>query len=147
MIVSHFVVGVAAPLSNIVFHKTHLKSSSGDSSERPLHSSLHSAGPSRKRCRSSVDSVPSSMPVMGSLGGRRILDDPIKTEVDMGLVLVLGRCRVHVAIGHSPRDVSDGGPFESRRSDFIRVRRDRDDIGGRLEGSSCYVERNLGYRP
>ncbi|GKC12748.1 hypothetical protein Tco_1009530 [Tanacetum coccineum] len=43
------------------------KSSSGDSSERPLHSSSHSAGPSRKRCRSSVDSVSSFTPVMGSL--------------------------------------------------------------------------------
>ncbi|GJW37046.1 putative reverse transcriptase domain-containing protein [Tanacetum coccineum] len=39
----------------------------GDSSERPLHSSSHSAGPSRKRCRSPVDSVTSSMPVIGSL--------------------------------------------------------------------------------
>nr|GEZ88196.1 hypothetical protein [Tanacetum cinerariifolium] len=46
-------------------------SSSGDSSERPLHSSLHSAGPSRKRCRSSVDSVPSSTPVIGSLAPTR----------------------------------------------------------------------------
>ncbi|GKB58011.1 hypothetical protein Tco_0914197 [Tanacetum coccineum] len=49
---------------------THLngsQSSSGDSSERPMHSSSHSAGPSRKRCRSPVDSVPSSTPVMGSL--------------------------------------------------------------------------------
>ncbi|GJZ59776.1 hypothetical protein Tco_0615592 [Tanacetum coccineum] len=41
--------------------------SSGDSSERPLHSSSPSAGLSRKRCRSLVDYVPSSTPVMGSL--------------------------------------------------------------------------------
>ncbi|GJR79911.1 hypothetical protein Tco_0150696 [Tanacetum coccineum] len=47
------------------------KSSSGDSSERPLHSSSHSAGPSRKRCRSPVDSVPSSTLVMGSLAPTR----------------------------------------------------------------------------
>nr|GEW30865.1 hypothetical protein [Tanacetum cinerariifolium] len=39
----------------------------GDSSERPLHLSSHSAGPSRKRCRSSTDSVPLSTPVTGSL--------------------------------------------------------------------------------
>ncbi|GKA30440.1 putative reverse transcriptase domain-containing protein [Tanacetum coccineum] len=45
--------------------------SSGDSSERPLHSSSHSAGPSRKRCRSPVDFVPSSTPVMGSLAPTR----------------------------------------------------------------------------
>nr|GEX76384.1 retrovirus-related Pol polyprotein [Tanacetum cinerariifolium] len=43
------------------------ESSFGDSSERPLHSSSHSAGPSHKRCRSPIDSVPSSTPVMGSL--------------------------------------------------------------------------------
>nr|GEU79583.1 hypothetical protein [Tanacetum cinerariifolium] len=34
---------------------------------RPLHLSSYSAGPSRKRCRSLADSVPSSTPVMGSL--------------------------------------------------------------------------------
>ncbi|GJZ65518.1 hypothetical protein Tco_0622214 [Tanacetum coccineum] len=49
----------------------HDVSSSGDSSERPLHSSSHSAGPSRKRCRSSVDSVSSFTPVMGSLAPTR----------------------------------------------------------------------------
>ncbi|GJW92378.1 hypothetical protein Tco_0169931 [Tanacetum coccineum] len=42
-----------------------------DSSERPMHSSPHSAGPSRKRCRSPVDSVPLSMPVTGSLAPTR----------------------------------------------------------------------------
>ncbi|GKE11835.1 hypothetical protein Tco_1415386 [Tanacetum coccineum] len=56
----------AAPLSTL-YPLTTSESSSGDSSERPLHSSLHSAGPSYKRCRSPVDSVPSSTPVMGSL--------------------------------------------------------------------------------
>ncbi|GJX86050.1 hypothetical protein Tco_0336824 [Tanacetum coccineum] len=56
----------AAPLSTL-YPPTTSESSSGDSSERPLHSSLHSAGPSRKRCRSLVDVVPSSTPVMGSL--------------------------------------------------------------------------------
>nr|GEW72984.1 putative reverse transcriptase domain-containing protein [Tanacetum cinerariifolium] len=48
-----------------------LESSPGDSSERPLHSFSHSAGPSRKRCRSPTDSVPSSAPVMGSLAPTR----------------------------------------------------------------------------
>ncbi|GJW17021.1 hypothetical protein Tco_0024457 [Tanacetum coccineum] len=85
-----------------------LESSSRDSSERPLHSSSHSAGPSRKRCRSPVDSVPSSTPVMGSLAPthadllpprKRFRDsysseasieedteiDSIETEVDMEL--------------------------------------------------------------
>ncbi|GJS07407.1 hypothetical protein Tco_0364203 [Tanacetum coccineum] len=47
------------------------ESSSGDSSERPMHLSSHSAGPSRKRCGSPVDSVPLSTPVTGSLAPTR----------------------------------------------------------------------------
>ncbi|GKB84066.1 hypothetical protein Tco_0956338 [Tanacetum coccineum] len=39
----------AAPLSTL-YPLTTSESSSGDSSERPLHSSSHSACPSRKRC-------------------------------------------------------------------------------------------------
>ncbi|GJR09504.1 putative reverse transcriptase domain-containing protein [Tanacetum coccineum] len=97
----------AAPLSTLCPPNTS-ESSSGDSSERPLHSSSHSAGPSRKRCRSLVDFVPSSTPVMGSLAPtrtdllphrKRFRDsysseasiekdteiDPIETEVDMEL--------------------------------------------------------------
>ncbi|GJU90513.1 putative reverse transcriptase domain-containing protein [Tanacetum coccineum] len=84
------------------------ESSLGDSLERPLHSSSHFAGPSRKRCRSLVDFVPSSTPVMRSLAPTRadLLPprkmfrdsysseasieedteiDPIETEVDMEL--------------------------------------------------------------
>ncbi|GJY55337.1 hypothetical protein Tco_0454452 [Tanacetum coccineum] len=56
----------AAPLSTW-YPPTTSESSSGDSSERPMHLSSHSAGPSRKRCRSPVDSVPLFMPVTGSL--------------------------------------------------------------------------------
>ncbi|GJZ29844.1 hypothetical protein Tco_0574891 [Tanacetum coccineum] len=52
----------AAPLSTL-YPPTTSESSSGDSSERPLHSSSPSAGPSRKRFRSLVDFVPSSTPV------------------------------------------------------------------------------------
>ncbi|GKE66887.1 hypothetical protein Tco_1521048 [Tanacetum coccineum] len=97
----------AAPLSTL-YPPTTSESSSGDSSERPLHSSSHSAGPSPKRCRSPVDYVPSSTPVMGSLAPtradllplrKRFRDsysskasieedteiDPIETEVDMEL--------------------------------------------------------------
>ncbi|GKD22159.1 hypothetical protein Tco_1223862 [Tanacetum coccineum] len=97
----------AAPLSTL-YPPTTSESSSGDSSERPLHSSSHFAGPSRKRCRSPVDYVPSSTPVMGSLAPtradllpprKRFRDsyssevsieedtkvDPIETEVDMEL--------------------------------------------------------------
>ncbi|GKG36108.1 hypothetical protein Tco_0443786, partial [Tanacetum coccineum] len=36
-----------------------------------MHSSPHSAGPSRKRCRSPVDSVSLSMPITGSLAPTR----------------------------------------------------------------------------
>ncbi|GKD89684.1 hypothetical protein Tco_1365191, partial [Tanacetum coccineum] len=98
------------------------ESSSRDSSERPLHSSSHSAGPSHKRCRSPVDSVPSSTPVMGSLAPTRadLLPprkrfrysysseasieedteiDPIETEVDMELGIGDGDdVRDHVGI-------------------------------------------------
>ncbi|GJU77763.1 putative reverse transcriptase domain-containing protein [Tanacetum coccineum] len=97
----------AAPLSTLC-PPTTSESSSGDSSKRLLHSSSHSAGPSRKRCRSPVDSVPSSTLVMGSLAPTRAdllpprkrfrdsysskasmeedtEDDPIEAEVDMDL--------------------------------------------------------------
>ncbi|GKE72745.1 hypothetical protein Tco_1534786 [Tanacetum coccineum] len=104
-------------------------SSLGDSSERPLHSSLHSAGLSRKRCRSPVDSVPSSTPVIGSLAPthadllppcKRFRDsysseasieedieiDPIETGVDIELGTGDGDdVRDHVEI--DPRDVRD----------------------------------------
>ncbi|GKB50648.1 hypothetical protein Tco_0901401 [Tanacetum coccineum] len=106
-----------------------IESSSGDSPERPLHSSSHSAGPSRKRCRFPVDSIPSSTPVMGSLAltradllppYMRFRDlysskasieedteiDPIETEVDIELVIGDGDdVRDHVEI--DPRDVRD----------------------------------------
>nr|GEX19460.1 putative reverse transcriptase domain-containing protein [Tanacetum cinerariifolium] len=72
----------AAPLSTF-YPPTTLESSSGDSSERPLHSSSYSAGPSRKRCRSSDDSVPSSTPVTGSLAPTRAdLLPPRKRFID-----------------------------------------------------------------
>ncbi|GJR88036.1 hypothetical protein Tco_0212047 [Tanacetum coccineum] len=118
----------AAPLSAL-YPPTTSESSSGDSSGRPLHSSLHYVGPSRKRCRSLVDSVPLSTPVMGSLAPtradllpprKRFRDsysseasieedteiDPIETEVDMELGIGDGDdVRDHVEI--DPRDVRD----------------------------------------
>ncbi|GKD31323.1 hypothetical protein Tco_1242101, partial [Tanacetum coccineum] len=105
------------------------ESSLGDSSERPLHSSLHSTRPSYKRGRSSVDYVPSSTLVMGSLAPtcadllppcKRFRDsysseasieedteiDPIETGVDMELGIGDGDdVRDHVEI--DPRDVRD----------------------------------------
>ncbi|GKB95910.1 hypothetical protein Tco_0982047, partial [Tanacetum coccineum] len=118
----------AAPLSTL-YPPTTSKSSSGDLSERPLHSSSHSAGPSRKRCRAPIDSIPSSTPVIGSLAPtradllpprKRFRDsysseasieedtkiDPIETEVDMKLGIGDGdEVRDHVEI--DPRDVRD----------------------------------------
>ncbi|GKA29021.1 hypothetical protein Tco_0715266, partial [Tanacetum coccineum] len=118
----------AAPLSTL-YPPTTSESSSGDSSERPLHSSSHSAGPSRKRCRSPVDYVPSSTPVMGSLAPTRanLLPpckrfkysysseasieedteiDPIETEIDMELGIGDGDdVRGHIEI--NPRNVRD----------------------------------------
>nr|GEU80299.1 putative reverse transcriptase domain-containing protein [Tanacetum cinerariifolium] len=60
-----------AALLSTLCPPTTSESSSKDSSKRPLHSSSHSARPSRKRCRSPADSVPSSTPVMGSLAPTR----------------------------------------------------------------------------
>ncbi|GJT36848.1 hypothetical protein Tco_0936713 [Tanacetum coccineum] len=118
----------ATPLPTL-YPPTTSESSSGDSSKRPLHSSSHAVGPSRKRCRSSVDSVPLSMPVMGSLAPTRadllpprkrfrdsysseasIEEDvevgPIETGVDMELGIGDGDdVRDHVEIDH--RDVRD----------------------------------------
>ncbi|GKD89196.1 hypothetical protein Tco_1364703, partial [Tanacetum coccineum] len=118
----------AAPLSTL-YPPTTSESSSGDSSERLLHSSSHSAGPSQKRCRSPVDSVPSSTPVMRSLAPtradllpprKRFRDsysseasieedteiDPIETKVDIELGIGDGDdVRDHVEIDH--RDVRD----------------------------------------
>ncbi|GJX86052.1 retrovirus-related pol polyprotein from transposon TNT 1-94 [Tanacetum coccineum] len=118
----------AAPLSTL-YPPTTSESSSGDSSERPLHSSSHSAGPSRKRCRPPVNSVPSSTPVIGSLAPTRVdllpprkrfrdsysskasieedtEIDPIETEVEMELGIGdEDDVRNHVEI--DPRDVRD----------------------------------------
>ncbi|GJT76754.1 reverse transcriptase domain-containing protein [Tanacetum coccineum] len=112
-VVRHFVVGVLLHYPTFDHRHTITSQSLGDSSERPLHSSPHSTGPSCKRCRSLVDSVPSSTPVMGSLTPnradllpprKRFRDsysfkasieenteiDPIETEVDMGVELGIG---------------------------------------------------------
>ncbi|GKF64137.1 hypothetical protein Tco_0187585, partial [Tanacetum coccineum] len=118
----------AAPLSTL-YPPTTLESSSGDSSERPMHSSSHSAGPSRKRCRSPVDSVLSSTPVTESLAPTRAdllpprkrfrdsysseaskeedtEDDPTKTKVDMELGTG-DRDDVKDRVEIDPRDVRD----------------------------------------
>ncbi|GJT81746.1 putative reverse transcriptase domain-containing protein [Tanacetum coccineum] len=87
----------AAPLST-VYPPTTSESSSGDSSERPMHSSPHSAGPSRKRCRSPVDSVSLSMPVTGSLAPTRA--DHLPPRIGDGDVV-----GDHVGIDH--RDARD----------------------------------------
>ncbi|GJW60482.1 putative reverse transcriptase domain-containing protein [Tanacetum coccineum] len=94
-----------APLSTL-YPPTTSESSSRDSSKRPLHSSSHSAGPSRKRCRSLVDFVPSSTPVMGSLAPTRADLLPPQTKIDMELGIGDGDdVRDHVEI--DPRDVRD----------------------------------------
>ncbi|GKA48943.1 hypothetical protein Tco_0741901 [Tanacetum coccineum] len=133
----------AAPLSTL-YPLTTLESSSGDSSERPLHSSSHSAGPSRKRYRSPVDSGPSSTPVMRSLAPtradllpphKRFRDsyspetsieedtkiDPIETWVDMELGIDDGddvRDYVKIDLGcqMSTRSMSTAGADSSDSS-------------------------------
>ncbi|GJZ59221.1 hypothetical protein Tco_0615037 [Tanacetum coccineum] len=135
----------AAPLSTL-YPPTTSESSSGDSSERPLHSSSHSAGPSHKRCRSLVDYVPSSTPVMGSLAPtpadllpprKRFRDsysseasieedtkiDPIETEVDMELGIGDGDdVRDHVEIGRRYiRDDIEGYEADTSAGDTVEV--------------------------
>ncbi|GKE47481.1 hypothetical protein Tco_1478739 [Tanacetum coccineum] len=56
----------SAPLS-ILYPPTTLESSSDSSFKRSLDSSLPSAGPSRKRCRSPATLVPSSTPISRSI--------------------------------------------------------------------------------
>ncbi|GJW69770.1 putative reverse transcriptase domain-containing protein, partial [Tanacetum coccineum] len=95
----------AAPLSTLYPLNT-TESSSGNSSERPMHSSSHSAGPSRKRCRSPVDYVPSSTLVMGSLAPTRTDLLPPRKRLNMELGIGDGDdVRDHVEI--DPRDVRD----------------------------------------
>ncbi|GJV12848.1 hypothetical protein Tco_1354389 [Tanacetum coccineum] len=85
---------------------TTLESSSGDSPERPMHLSSHSAGPSRKRCRSLVDSAPLSMLVTGSLAPTRADLSPPRTGVDMELGISNGdEVEDHVESDH--RDARD----------------------------------------
>ncbi|GJS86190.1 hypothetical protein Tco_0752731, partial [Tanacetum coccineum] len=92
----------AAPLSTW-YPPTTSESSSGDSSERPMHLSSHSAGPSRKRCRSPVDSAPLSMLVIIEGDAEVGLTG---TEVDMELGISDGvEVGDHVEIDH--RDARD----------------------------------------
>ncbi|GJZ85760.1 putative reverse transcriptase domain-containing protein [Tanacetum coccineum] len=93
-------------------YRTHLngpQSSSGDSSERPLHSYSYSAGPSRKRCRSLVDSVPSSTPVVGSLAPTRAdLLPPHKSWVlVMGMMLEIVEEEIVEPAGEDSPDSPD----------------------------------------
>nr|GEX46565.1 hypothetical protein [Tanacetum cinerariifolium] len=133
----------AAPLSTF-YPPTTSESSSGDSSERPLHSSPHFVGPSRKRCRSPNDSVPSPTLVMGSLDPtradllpprKRFRDsyssetsmeedteiDTIETEDGRELDIVDGDdVRDHIEV--DPRD--DREEFEASAEDTVVLRID-----------------------
>ncbi|GJT73715.1 putative reverse transcriptase domain-containing protein [Tanacetum coccineum] len=96
------------------------QSSSGDSPERPLHSSSHYVRPSCKRCRSPVDSIPSSMPA--SIEEDTEID-PKETEVDMELGIGDGDdVRDHDEI--DPRDVRDdtaGYEADTNAGDTVEV--------------------------
>ncbi|GKF49518.1 hypothetical protein Tco_0142769, partial [Tanacetum coccineum] len=120
----------AAPLSTL-FPPTTSESSSGDSSEGPIHSSLHSARPSCKRCRSPVDSVPLSMPVTRSLAPtradhlppRKRFKDSYSSEASLQEDAEVGptEARVDTELG-----IGDGDEVE----DHVRIdhRDARDDI-------------------
>ncbi|GJY85691.1 hypothetical protein Tco_0499717 [Tanacetum coccineum] len=132
----------AAPLSTLYPPTT-----SESSSERPLHSSSHDAGPSRKRCRSLVNSVPLSTPVMGSLAPtradllpprKRFRDlyssedsieedaevDPIETRID--IELGIGECGMTGRIPSDSSSTRDGivRSFEDMPIDLDDAMRD-----------------------
>ncbi|GJU80178.1 putative reverse transcriptase domain-containing protein [Tanacetum coccineum] len=135
----------ATPLSTL-YPPTTSESSLRDSSERPLHSSSRSAGPSRKRCRSPIDYVPSSTPLMGSLAPTRVdllpprkrfrdsyssessieedtEIDPIETEVDMELGIGDGDDVID-QVEIEPRDVrndTEGYKADTSAGDMVKV--------------------------
>ncbi|GJT46890.1 hypothetical protein Tco_0955605 [Tanacetum coccineum] len=109
-VVRLLVDGLCRSIINFVSNQLQSESPSWNSiREDHLQFTLHSLGPSRKRCRSLVDSVPSSMPVMGSLAPTRAdsLTNQLQTEVDMelGNIVKWDDVRDHVEI--DPRDVRD----------------------------------------
>nr|GEW43571.1 reverse transcriptase domain-containing protein [Tanacetum cinerariifolium] len=97
----------SSPMDSSPVHSSGLdtaESSSGDSLERPLHSSSHSTRPSHKRCRSLAYSVPSFTPVMGSLAPNRADLLPLRDDV-----------RGHIEV--DPRD--DIEEFEASAGDTV----------------------------
>ncbi|GKG09252.1 hypothetical protein Tco_0337998, partial [Tanacetum coccineum] len=104
----------AAPLSTL-YPPTTSESSSGDSSERPLHSSSHFVGPSRKRFRdlySSEASIKEDTEV-----------DPIETEVDMELGIGDGDdVRDHVKNDlRNVKDDTEGYEADTNAGDTVEV--------------------------
>ncbi|GJR25315.1 hypothetical protein Tco_1101547 [Tanacetum coccineum] len=129
----------ATPLSTPYPPTTSESSSRDFSSERSLHSYSHSARPSRKRSRSPVDSVPSSLSVEGSLvpthadllpprkrfrdsySSEASMEEDIEVgtvEAEVGLELVIGdEIVVRYRVGIDPRDVrEDTEEFEAKTS-------------------------------
>ncbi|GKB65140.1 putative reverse transcriptase domain-containing protein, partial [Tanacetum coccineum] len=106
-------------------------SSFGDSSsERSLHLSSHSAGPSRKRSRSPIDYVPSSLPVVGSLAptradllpSRKRFRDSYSSKASMEEDIEVGTVEAGVGL-----ELVVGGEIVIRDRDGIDPRDDRDD--------------------
>ncbi|GKB42705.1 hypothetical protein Tco_0887647 [Tanacetum coccineum] len=118
------------PLSTL-YPPTTLESSSGDSSERPMHSSSHYAGPSLKRYRSPIDYVPSSMLVMGSLAPTRA--DLLQPSI-IGIETVQRQLEADQLIARGQR-VSMIERIDSLRLENLKVHRNRDDTRDRPFGS------------
>ncbi|GJR25988.1 hypothetical protein Tco_1102220 [Tanacetum coccineum] len=100
------------------------------SSERSLHLSSHSAGPSRKRSRSPIDYVPSSLPVVGSLAptradllpSRKRFRDSYSSKASMEEDIEVGTVEAGVGL-----ELVVGGEIVIRDRDGIDPRDDRDD--------------------
>ncbi|GJZ74263.1 hypothetical protein Tco_0638409 [Tanacetum coccineum] len=110
----------AAPLSTL-YPPTTSESSSGDSSERPMHH-LQFCGPISQRCIPSVDSVPSSTPVMVSLAPTL----PVAEGLIWSWVLMMGMMLESQLEIVPPRDriywMSGGEPTREDSSDSSSTR-------------------------
>ncbi|GKB62958.1 hypothetical protein Tco_0919144, partial [Tanacetum coccineum] len=145
--------------------QTHSGPSTRVASSRLLDSSLLSAGPSRKRCRSPATSHmeigTADVEAVADLGiGDRVRVD---TELEAGQLMAsaeragltnmikrLGRENLRVqALLCFKRDQVDSLRHHMALSQekFHQIRRDRDDARRRLRRLESFIERRLGFRP
>nr|GFB22980.1 hypothetical protein [Tanacetum cinerariifolium] len=107
----------SGPLTRVVSPRLDYPSVRPPRHKRPRHSSSLFAGPSRKRCRSSADFVPSSTPVTGSLAPTRADLLPPQTEDGRELAIFDGDDVDQVEV--DPRD--DREDFAANAVDTVML--------------------------